>query len=209
MSSQVIRSFLLLQVVFMVAPLIKTLSICGWKFLLVKGGLFLCMLSIVFCDVQLLPEVFGALLVFINILIAKKEARQLPAWWNYVLLLSLVVFVSFLIFRSGVLGWKQCRDDTSLVAINKNDDRRCLGTVGGAVTVSEAEKIVKAAYEHLYGEGTYEKARIEKRETDSAYLFSSALSDGTNYLFTVMKKDGKEVSFEKSSHPRDVKDEKR
>ena len=93
MFSQVIRSLLLLQVIFIVAPLIKTLSISGWKFLLVKGGLFLCMLSVVFCDVQLLPEVFGTLLVFINILTARKEARQLPEWLNYVLLLSLVVFV--------------------------------------------------------------------------------------------------------------------
>ena len=208
MFSQVIRSLLLLQVIFIVAPLIKTLSISGWKFLLVKGGLFLCMLSVVFCDVQLLPEVFVMLLVFINILTARKEARQLPEWLNYVLLLSLVVFVSFLIFRSGVLSRKQCRDDTSLAAIDKNDDRHCLGTVGDTISVSEAEKMAKAAYEHLYGEGSYEKAQIEKRETDSAYMFSSAHPAGTNYVFTVMKHDGKRVSFEQCGHPNGAQDEK-
>ena len=116
--------------------------------------------------------------------------------------------MSFLIFRSGVLSRKQCRDDTSLAAIDKNDDRHCLGTVGDTISVSEAEKMAKAAYEHLYGEGSYEKAQIEKRETDSAYMFSSAHSAGTNYVFTVMKQDGKRVSFEQCGHPNGAQDEK-
>lgn len=74
--------------------------------------------------------------------------------------------------------------------------------------MEEAEIMVKKAYEHLYGDGSYEKAQIEKRETDSAYMFSSAHSEETNYVFTVMKQDGKRVSFEKCGHPNGAQDEK-
>lgn len=213
MFADTIRSFLLLQIALMAVPLSKFLFDGHSKrFVALRMGVLACMLGIVFCDARLLPEILGVVLVLINFLLLIKEIPDFSTrrfvWLRMVLYLSLTVFASFFVFRFRVLDMREGKGCTPLIAISKDVGGCGFETVDGAIPMEEAEIMVKKAYEHLYGEGSYEKAQIEKRETDSAYMFSSARSEGTNYVFTVMKQDGKRVSFEKCGHPNGAQDEK-
>ena len=55
----------------------------------------------------------------------------------------------------------------------------------------DSEKKARIACDAVYGYGTYEKARVEKTETDSAYCFAISMPGGTNCVIQVMKDDGK------------------
>ena len=64
---------------------------------------------------------------------------------------------------------------------------------GGDVPMSDPGKRVKTVCDCMFGAGSFEKANVEKRETDSAYCFALTFPGGTNCTIRVMKKDGKVI----------------
>lgn len=178
-----IRSLLLLQFAFIFEPLGQAVKESGRRPILLCVGSFICLVGIIFCDANLLPEVFGATLVLLNFYLAEfghLRVRRPLGKRKYVLFASLVVFALSFILRSGVA--KKLPDaqfDSSQSVLFDKDG------------YAEVDKRLRIVVNHKFGDGAYERARIEKTETDSAYCFAISIPGGTNCVIQVMKGDGK------------------
>ena len=193
-----IRALLLLQIVFLVAPLIKKMvinkTLKRWDVL--RTGIFICMIGIIFCDVRLLPEVLGAMLVLLNFLITKairSSTSQFPATGKCALFASLAVFILSFVWRSGVLARMPEAASMPHVVMPYDGKKSDMATTSDVILASDLCKKVKVACDIAYGAGSFEKANVEKRETDSAYCFALTFPGGTNCTIRVMKKDGKVI----------------
>ena len=209
MFTDTIRSFLLLQFALIAVSLSKFLFDGHTKrCAALRMGVFACMIGILLCDARLLPEILGVALVLINLLLLNKEIPDFSArrfgWMKLMLYLSLFVFSLFFIFRARALNRMDC---APLGGVRKDESVCGTMTADGVISMIEAERMVKAAYEYFHGEGSYEKSRTEMRETDSAYVFSSSFPGQSNYVFEVMKKDGRVFSSIAISPPNDGQDE--
>lgn len=193
MFSQAIRSLIVLQIVLLLAPLVKqTVPEFVKRQIVVRIGLFLCIVGLIFVDVRLLPEIFGAMLVLLNYVLIYRgcfSAYQISARCHYVLSASLIVFLVSFVMRSGVVDYiftQQCERKSAVSQAKDSSDSSNLKNI----CMEDVDRKVKIVCEHMYGMGSYERAQVKKSESDSAYCYALFLPNGTNCQIKVLKANG-------------------
>ena len=92
---RVVRSLLLFQTIILAeAAFDRNAHGSRIGFAVVKLGAFVCMVSMLFCDCQYLPEVFGLMLAFLNLpsMHMKKEGN-IAANLSFLSWMSMAVFL--------------------------------------------------------------------------------------------------------------------
>ena len=171
MSTHTIRSLILLQIAIAIIPLLKCQDIKDRKRMVAtRCGLFVCWIGIIFCDIQLLPEVFGAMLVFLNLLLLGTGQFALPrslAWLKYSMVVSLVLFTISFALRLDVFRRVYDLGISKLSRFGEN-----VSVVEDVAVTSAIDRKVKASYEHLKELDTIEGTNV-------FFLYQ----EDTNYVF--------------------------
>ena len=177
-----IRSCILFQVVLLIDALRRSGCLQGFSGHNGRGNcvgicFVLSAVLLLFCSNWFLPYAVCIMMMVVNyaFLASKQNCPDRKLFWASVALLVPVLMVGTYPRMSSCqeLG---ANESAGMQRVN---------------ALESHELYAKTACNCQFGDGAYEKAHVEKTETDSAYRFAISIPGGTNCVIRVMKDDGK------------------